>query len=55
MDEDEEPDDDGPVLPKLKTYKEAITSLEDAINFWSIKDMALKPCQLEPPLTNLLL
>ena len=33
MDEDEELDDNGPVLPKLKTYKEAINSLEDVYRF----------------------
>ena len=31
--EEEELDDDGPVLPKLKTYKEAINSLEDVYHF----------------------
>ena len=33
MDEDQELDDDGPVLPKLKTYKGAINSLEDVYLF----------------------
>ena len=33
MDEDDKIDDDGPVLPKLKTYKEAVNSLEDVYQF----------------------
>ena len=40
--------DDGPLLPKLKTYNEAINSLEDVCQFWNIKDMGLKHCQLVP-------
>jgi len=45
MDEDDE-FDDSPVIPKLKTYKEAINSLEDVCQFWSTKGMELKPCPL---------
>jgi len=45
MDEDDE-FDDSPIIPKLKTYKEAINSLEDVCHFWSTKDMELKTCPL---------
>ena len=45
MDEDDE-FDDSPVIPKLKTYKEAINSLEDVCQFWRTKDMELKPFPL---------
>jgi len=45
MDEDDE-FDDSPVIPKLKTYKEAINSLEDVCQFWSRKDMEFKSCPL---------
>ena len=33
MDEEDDEFDDGPVVPKLKTYKEAINSLEDVCQF----------------------
>ena len=33
MDKDDDEYDDGPVVPKLKTYKEAINSLEDVCQF----------------------
>ena len=46
MDKEDDEFDDDPVVPKLKTYKEAINSLEDDCQFWSTKDMELKPCPL---------
>jgi len=46
MDEEDDEFDDSPVIPNLKTYKEAINSLEDVCQFWSTKDMVLKPCPL---------
>ena len=33
MDEEDDEFDDSPVIPKLKTYKEAINSLEDICQF----------------------
>ena len=46
MDEEDDEFDDSPVIPKLKTYKEAINSLEDVCQFWRTKDMELKPFPL---------
>ena len=40
MDEEDDEYDDGPVVPKLKTYKEAINSLEDVCQFLEHKGHA---------------
>ena len=42
-DEDDDVDQQEP-LPRLTTYKEAITALEMCVTFLSIKDMKMKPC-----------
>ena len=42
MNEEDSDFDDRPVVPKLRTY---IMLWKMSVNFWSTKDMGVKPCQ----------
>jgi len=42
MDEEDDEFDDSPVIPKLKTYKEAINSLEDVCQFLEHKGLGIE-------------
>jgi len=55
MDEDDDEFDDSPVIPKLKTYKEAINSLEDVCQFWSRKGHGIEVLSIGLSIDQLLL
>jgi len=53
MDEEDDEFDDSPVIPKLKTYKEAINSLEDVCQFLEHKGHGIEALSIGSSITHI--